>query len=50
MSISLCKYLWRDAIRHGNWLEARGLVNKLLSVGTVQDISSLEKLIKGAYS
>ncbi len=39
-----------DAIRHGNWLEARGLVDKLLSVGTVQDISSLEKLIKGAYS
>ncbi len=39
-----------DAIRHGNWLEARGLVDKLLSVGTVQDISSLEKLIKGEYS
>ena len=26
-----------DAIRHGNWLEARSLVDKLLSVGTVQD-------------
>ena len=36
-----------DAIRHGNWLEARALVDKLLSVGTVQDIQSLEKLIKG---
>lgn len=36
-----------DAIRHGNWLEARALVDKLLSVGTVQDIFSLEKLIKG---
>ena len=39
-----------DAIHQGNWLEARGLAEKLLSVGPVQDISSLEKLIKGELS
>ena len=36
-----------DAIHRGNWLEAKGLVDKLLSVGSLQDISSLDKLIKG---
>ena len=36
-----------DAVHRGNWHEARGLVDKLLSLGSLQDISSLDKLIKG---
>ena len=36
-----------DAIYRGNWHEARGLVDKLLSLGSLQDISSLDRLIKG---
>ena len=39
-----------DAIHRGNWLEAKGLVDKLLSVGSLQDISSLDKLIKGVLA
>ena len=38
-----------DAVHRGNWHEARGLVDKLLSLGSLQDISSLDKLIKGKY-
>ena len=38
-----------DAIHQGNWLEARGYVDKLLSVGTLQDFPSLDKLIKGNH-
>ena len=36
-----------DAVHRGNWHEARGLVDKLLSLGSLQDISSLDRLIKG---
>jgi hypothetical protein len=36
-----------DAIHRGNWREAKGLVDKLLSVGSLRDISNLDKLIKG---
>ena len=39
-----------DAVKIGNWHEARGLVDKLLSLGSLQDISSLDKLIKGKSS
>ena len=36
-----------DAVHRGNWHEARSLVDKLLSLGSIQDIPSLDKLIKG---
>ena len=36
-----------DAVHRGNWHEARGLVDKLLTLGSLQDIPSLDKLIKG---
>lgn len=36
-----------DAIHRGNWLEAMGLVDKMLSIGSLQDITSIDKLIKG---
>ena len=38
-----------DAIHRGDWHEARGLVDKLLSLGSLQDISSLDRLIKGKF-